>query len=369
MPPPRALQDPPRREESNPMRSLSLIPLLCLAPLLGVAARAADAWDEFRRELIADRFSGVVLVARGDAILFEEGIGFANRATSELITPDTAFRIGSLTKAITAAAVTELANDGRLDLHAPIRATWPEWPAGWADATADRLLLHTAGLPEYTNRADFPAGWMPAVSASLLFQRLGSERAAVEASAHPNYSNTHYVLLGALIERVTGQSYADFVATRICTPARMTRTQIWPEGQPRFRHAIGYEMTPDGDRPVEERAPGLLGAAGAFSATAKDLHRFVAWQARHDPGLSAVKSGQPRYGWVKVQPEGRSGWACIGQVRGFSGAVLVIPEEGISVVVLSNLDQTPALPRALRALEAAAGSRAGSGSKNAVSRP
>jgi CubicO group peptidase (beta-lactamase class C family) len=164
----------------EPMQAWRRLSAVGLGIAVATIAAAAEGWEIFSSELAEENFSGVVRVARAETVVFERGFSFANHAAKDANTPATAFRIGSLTKTITAAAVLDLADERRLTLTSPLRTGWPEWPAEWADVTTDALLLHTAGLPEYTDRADFPTAWAPAITAGNLFRHLASEpRAAV----------------------------------------------------------------------------------------------------------------------------------------------------------------------------------------------
>jgi len=112
--------------------------------------------DQVVQSFVANHFMGSVLVARGDKVLFSKGYGFANLEWDIPNTPDTKFRIGSLSKQFTAVLILKLEEQGKLSVSDPLKKYIPDAPAAWDNITLFHLLTHTSGLPDYTNLPDYP---------------------------------------------------------------------------------------------------------------------------------------------------------------------------------------------------------------------
>ena len=157
------------------------------------------------------QFMGAVLVARGDKILFKKAYGSANLEWNIPNTTTTRFRIASVTKQFTAAAILLLEERGKLKLEDPIKKYYPEAPAAWDKIALLNLLQHTSGIANYTEEPDM-GSWMtqPNTPAGLV-KRVRDKPLQFEPGAEMRYSNTGYVLLGIAIEKASGMSYAAFL--------------------------------------------------------------------------------------------------------------------------------------------------------------
>ncbi len=280
-----------RREPGRPM---DLFVLRTRDP----AAAARDAWPsepvpvenlpgEIARRLEAleaeDRFSGGVLVARDDQVVFRGAYGLADRRWSVANRSDTQFQIGSISKMFTAAAVMRLAENGRLSLDDTLARWVPEYPDQEAAKriTLRHLLTHRAGIGDWDGR---PLG-----------QVTPREAAATMTAPHafaPDegfaYSNAGYVLLGAVIEAASGQPFDDAIERLVFRPAGMTRTDNRPVTEPVPNRAAGYlrpEDDPLGFGPRYENSKHLGwggDASGGAYSTLDDLFAFhrALWSGR-----------------------------------------------------------------------------------------
>ena len=174
-------------------------------------------------------FSGAVIVARDGIPLFRHAYGMADREWAIPNTPDTVFRIGSITKQFTAAAILKLAGAGSLSLDDPAIRYLPELPPAWAPMTIRMLLNHSSGLPNVTALPGYATQLgrierSPMETVALLYRE---DLLFPPGSGH-EYSNTGYILLAGLIERITGQSFARYLNDAILAPAGLasTRTPI-----------------------------------------------------------------------------------------------------------------------------------------------
>src|ERR1700680_80387 len=169
----------------------------------------------------AKTFMGTVLVARGGEILLGKGYGMANLEWDIPNAPSTKFRLGSVTKQFTAASILLLEERGKLKVEDPVKKYMPDAPAGWDKVTIRHLLTHTSGIPSFTGFPEYrkiePFETTPEKEVAL-FRDKPLEFAPGEKW---NYSNSGYVLLGYLIERISGQPYEKFVQENIFTPLGM----------------------------------------------------------------------------------------------------------------------------------------------------
>jgi CubicO group peptidase (beta-lactamase class C family) len=190
----------------------------------------ADQWHEFT-EFVGDRasagqFSGVVLVAEGGRVIVQEAHGIANRDTGRTISMATAFNTASVGKTFTAVAVAQPIEQGLLSFQDPIGKHVVGFPTEVATAvTVDHLLTHTSGMGDFTQPGTpYPEEARPAATATDLLQLITDEPLLFEPGSQVGYSNSGYVVLGAVIEAVSGEPYFDYVTEHIFGPAGMTST-------------------------------------------------------------------------------------------------------------------------------------------------
>lgn len=308
----------------------------------------------------AAAFSGYVLVRQGDATLYGRGFGWADQAQGLRPDADTSFRIGSTSKQFTAAAIMLLVQDGKLDLDAPISRYLPDYPAVGAALTLTQLLSHTSGLPEYLKTFGSDDFARPHTPAELLATFAEAPLDFAPGTAW-SYSNSGYLVLGAIIERVAGMPYAEFMRTRVFAPAGLTRTVVGDAAELPNR-ARGYQA--DGQAlvdadPIDMTVPF---AAGAIRSTAADLARW-----HHVLGTDAVLTAASRarmttevrdgygLGWFLSTVKGQAVVGHGGNIHGFNTGYLRVPALDLVVVVWSNNQAVNGDPIAAAALEAALG--------------
>src|SRR5579884_3801699 len=164
--------------------------------------------------------SGAVLVAQ-NGMLFSKGYSLADKDARIPNTPQTRFRIGSITKQFTAMAILILQQDGKLHVQDRICLYIPNCPQDWQPITIEQLLTHTSGIPDYTNFPDFVATWTQPTTPEQLIARFENMPLEFSPGSVFRYSSSGYILLGYIIERVTGESYATFLQQNIFDPLKM----------------------------------------------------------------------------------------------------------------------------------------------------
>ena len=296
----------------------------------------------------ADEFSGAVLVARHGKVLLEDARGRADRQSGTPNTPKTRFRIGSMNKMFTAVATLQLVEAGKLALDDTIGKHLPDYPNDEvaANVTVRHLLTHTGGTGDIFG-PEFEQKRLKLREHSDYVRLYGSRGLDFEPGARFEYSNYGFVLLGAVIESVSGTSYYGYVRKHVFGPAGMTATDSLPESQDVTNRAVGY-MRPSNAaawEPNTDTLPWRGTAAGGGYSTVGDLMRFA--QALSSGRLiskkmlsEATRPHQEQYGYgFDVQGEGRlRSYGHGGGAPGINGELRVFPELGYVVVGLSNLD-------------------------------
>ena len=286
----------------------------------------------------AGQFSGVALLAKNGVPVFQHAYGMSDHEHRVANTTETAFNLGSINKAFTQIAILQLREAGKLDLDSTLAVYWPEYPNKEVGRriTIRQLMRHTFGIGG--NIFDPPPGgkrndirvlqdYLPLfVNRPLQF----------EPGTRNSYSNAGYVVLGLLIERLSGKDYYTYVRDHVFRPAGMTRTGSFPVDSLPPNTAIGYTRggpnAPSSSplRPNSRDLPGRGSSAGGGYSTAQDLLRFV--QALRE---KRIPSGLP---------------AGLG-IAGGSGGINAIVEGdlpgGYDLIVLANLDP-PAAERVAR---------------------
>jgi len=294
---------------------------------------------------VSYRPTGMVYVSAGGQALYSRSFGASDGERGLVSTPQTSFRVGSITKSFTAAAILQLAEAGQLAVEDTIAAHLPEYPAVGAGITLHQLLSHTAGLFNYTNDPALMARRDRPITPSELLARFWDRPLEFEPGTQFRYSNSGYAVLGAIIERVTGQTYAEYMQQAVFEPAGLARTTVGDaEGRP--DRASGYTWDALGGLvpafPADMTVPY---AAGAIRSTVSDL---VRWHAVLGTDLLLNAESRERlttpvlngyaYGWGVSDRAGMQIIRHNGGIDGFLCDLVRVPELDLAVVVLLSSD-------------------------------
>lgn len=308
---------------------------------------------------------GAVAVSVNGVPVFSSACGAADLEWSNGNTVDTRFRIGSITKEITAASVLLLHQEERFSLDDPIGKYVPDLPATWQTATIHQLLTHTSGVPIYTASNDYTR-----MNPELRrWEKLGAtprellQLAAGRPLLHPHgakfaYNNSGYILLGMLIEAVSGIAYHRFVEERIFARLGMKESGFDSTSKIVAKRAAGYSVTPAGLMKAEFVDATTAWSAGGFYSTVGDLTIWAQSLARHtlltaesanrmfgvypnatsqDPQGKAAYYG---YGVVLVERFGQPLQYHGGGISGFNSVLQHYPAVGLTIAALSNQDSS-----------------------------
>ena len=295
-------------------------------------------------------FAGSVLVARGDEVLLANGYGAATRTPETPNTAQTTFRIGSLTKQFTAAAILLLQEQGRLDVDAPITDLLPWYPDPEQDGvpiTVHHLLSHTGGVPELFAVLPDPATWPETPRAVV--ERVAEEPLDFTPGTRFSYSNTGYLLLGLIVEAAAGEPYPAAMRRLIFAPLGMDDTGFEAAGDHRPRPATGYATARPSPALSNIDSPlAIASSAGGMFSTVEDLRRWdrglLPGGLLSDGSLAAMTKpveDDYAYGVVVVEVAGHRVHVHSGEIEGFAATLVRLPDDDALVVVLANAQSAP----------------------------
>lgn len=293
-----------------------------------------------------------VLLAKDGHILYRRGIGMANLEHQVPLKPDMPFRLASLTKPLTSTAILMLVESGQLALTDPLNHLLPDYPMDERIITVEHLLTHTSGIPEYTELPEWWAINHQDVPVDQLMDRFKTLPHAFAPGTCWAYCNSGYVLLGAIIEEISGTSYAEFLADHIFAPLEMSSTSYEATSSHIIPHMVsGYSRAPPAYVHAEHISLSHLYAAGGLISTLDDLCRwFTALHAGHVLSAETLRrmwtpymladgrSSRYGYGWWLSECQGQPAAEHYGSIPGSANYLLALPDDGILVIILSNDD-------------------------------
>lgn len=361
-------------KRSRPSRGawLVLLSLLSLATVPVLAQNTQGAQGDlasYADRLLAgtypaDEPGAAVLVTRNGKVVLRKGYGLANPELGVPIQPEMVFQIGSVTKQFTAAGILMLAERGLLSVEDDITKHLPDYPTHGHKITIEHLLNHTSGIPSYTDMDD----WLPKVREDLKVQQMIDMFKDKPLEFAPGerwvYNNSAYILLGAVIEKLSGKTYEDFVEQEILKPLGMTASRYGSNSELVPGRMDGY-IRDGSDEKSYRRAPYLSWthpySAGALLSTVDDLALWAealnTGKLLKTPSLermvtpARLTSGIPThyaYGLGVTNYAGRRIIEHGGNTFGFAADLLRIPEERLVIVILSNNNSRNPEPLAFR---------------------
>jgi CubicO group peptidase (beta-lactamase class C family) len=291
----------------------------------------------------AGKFNGTVLVAKDGRPVLSKGYGMANFEWNIPNTPDTKFRLGSITKQFTAMAMLLLEQQGKLKMTDPVCNYVDPCPATWKPITLHHVVTHTAGIPNFTAFPDYRSTMMLNTPPAESLKKFRDKPLDFDPGTKFNYSNSGFVLLGYIIEKVSGQSYEDYLRKNILAPLGMSDTG-YDHGETVLpKRAAGYEHSKTlVNAPIIDMS--IPHAAGSLYSTTLDLMK---WDAAQSAGkLLTPENYQRYYTPIKnnyaygLNVQTKNGVEQIshgGGINGFATMIIRVPSEHLLVVTLSNV--------------------------------
>lgn len=327
---------------------------MALAALLAVALPAtaetpSEKADALLAGLIKTNDPGLaVLVAQDGKILFEKGYGLADRKHHVPITPQTIFCIGSITKQFTASAILKLQEGGKLSVTNKLSKYIPVFARG-DEVTLRELLNHTSGIHDDSGSWNLVAN----DSTEAVTDAMKKATYDFDPGTKWSYDNSGYVLLGYIVEKVSGQSYGDFLRENFFQPLGMTNTGVCRANFDLPHEALGYDLETNGFEPALNTNPSSFGGAGALYSTVEDLYRWnegifngrvldaVSLQTaftpvKMDENQDTNSSSGYGFGWMIRNYYGMQEIWHNGGVSGFESCLIRLPDAKLTVAVLAN---------------------------------
>ncbi len=327
----------------------------------------ASYLDEFlTQQTEEDKFSGAVLVAKDGIPIFKKAYGMACKRYDVPNRIDTKFNLGSMNKMFTGVAIAQLAQQGKLAFDDPIGKFLPDYPNREAaeKVTIHHLLTHTSGMGSYWDEL-FKADWTTFRTVDEILALFAEKPLDFEPGAKFQYSNSGPIVLGAIIEKISAQSYYDYVLEHICKPAGMINTDCYEMDKPVPNLAIGYtKMNLEGQRGDEWRNNLFMhtvkgGPAGGGFSTVEDLLKFDIALRSHillnreytdlimsgKVSMSDDPEDDIKYGYL-FGVETINGQRIVGHSGGAPGInarLAMFMDSGYTVAVLANYDDAALL--------------------------
>lgn len=295
-----------------------------------------------------------VLVARDGVVAFQGGFGFADLAKKTPVTTETKFRIGSISKQFTAAAILKLAEEKKLSVGDPLAKFFPDFPNANA-ITLRHLLTHTSGIKSYTDKPDFLSRVTAPIEPDKLIASFQNDPPDFAPGAGFHYNNSAYFLLGEIVHVVSGKPLAEYLEATFFTPLGMKDTGVFMNAAPPEGAAVGYSFADGKSVPALDWDMSWAGGAGALYSTVGDLFRWNEalfggrvlsaefFQTATTPTTLPADVDGMNYGFGLMMFELKRLRAIGhgGGLNGWSSDLVRLPDQNCTVVVLVNAFPAP----------------------------
>jgi CubicO group peptidase (beta-lactamase class C family) len=325
--------------------------VLAFACAAAVAQSATQAEVKARLDQVAssytadNAFMGSVLVVSGDSVLLDKAYGAASLEWNVPNATDAKFRLGSVTKQFTAALILLMQQDGKLNVADPVGKYLPDAPKSWEKITIANLLGHTSGIPNLTSFKEFGAWAATARTFDEEFAFFKDKPLDFEPGSQFAYSNSNFILLGGILEKVSGKKYGDLLRERIFDPLGMKDSGLDSDDLILPKRAEGYMPGPKGLVVARSESMSVPFSAGSIYSTTGDLlkweHGLFDGKLLSADSLKAMTTpGKGDYG-MGVFIQNIDGVKVVqhqGGIEGFNSSLAYVPDKRICVVVLANVN-------------------------------
>lgn len=289
------------------------------------------------------------LVAKNGQVIYRKAFGLADLELNVPMKPEMVFRIGSITKQFTAIAILQLMEQGKLSLQDEITKYIPDYPMQGHSITIEHLLTHTSGIKSYTNVPEFQVMMRTDLTPEEIIEKIKPLPMEFAPGTRWNYNNSGYIILGCIIEKVTGKTYAEYLQENFFTPLGMTGSYYGNDIRIIKNRASGYQPGEGGIVNADYLSMTLPYAAGSIMSTVDDLYKWnralhsyklvkkETLDMAHTPyKLSDGMSTGYGYGWSLSELQGSSTIEHGGGINGYLSYAVYVPDEDVFVALLSN---------------------------------
>ena len=328
---------------------MSLLTLNASSQTLNLKQLTSD-YDKMLSEQFKPGETGcAALVAKKGQIIYNKAFGMANLELNIPMQPDMVFRIGSITKQFTAVAILQLMEQGKLSLQDDITKFIPDYPTQAYTITIEHLLTHTSGIKSYTSITDYFTNVRKDMKPEEVINLFKNQPMEFAPGTKWNYNNSGFFLLGYIIEKITGKTYAEYIQENFFTPLGMTSSCYGSDIRIIKNRASGYQQGNDGPENSDYCSMTQPYSAGSIMSTVGDLFKWH--QAVHSYKLVKketidkafteykLKNGEGTgygYGWFLSQLQGSPTIEHGGGIFGYLTSSIYLPEEDVFVALFSN---------------------------------
>ncbi len=330
-------------------------------PPVAVVEDLPQLTARLQREAAAGRFMGAVLVARGDEVLFRQAYGTADVATGAPLQIGSRFRLASISKQFTAAAILKLQDEGKLTIGDPVCRWIQPCPAAWAPLRIHHLISHTSGIPDLMARPGWGTRRVTPATIDELTEDSKAFRLSFEPGTKVRYNNAGFNLAAAIVEKASGMAFADYLQTAFFDPLGMTDTGVDDDSD--LGIVTGHANFPAGLTAQRQPNVSIVAGAGALYSTLDDMlvweralhsghvlsaYSYAQMIADHSPADQPnERGGRPHRAWgyglmsnrlgTRVSPAFQD-WEIYhtGSWSGFRNIETWQPDSRVSVIVLTN---------------------------------
>ena len=293
-----------------------------------------------------------VLIAKDGKIIYDKSYGYADLEHKTKISPQTKFRIGSITKQFIASGILKLQEEGKLSVNDKLSKYFPDFPRA-GEVSIHHLLTHTSGIHSFTNKESFFADVVKPVTNEKMLDYFKNDDYDFKPGERYQYNNSGYFLLGLIIEKVTGDNYGNYLKKVFFDPLGMSNTGVYSTRINLTNEALGYEKADDNYKRALNWNMDWAGGAGSLYSTTEDLYKWneavfnnkvlkpESMKAAFNPvvlnsGLTppGIKYG---YGWGLNEYRGVASIGHSGGLHGFISQLLRVPKDNMTVVLLTNV--------------------------------
>jgi CubicO group peptidase (beta-lactamase class C family) len=339
-----------------PLKLIHILFFLCIITCFSCILASAQNLETKIDSLIQMEFKdnngpgGVFIVAKNGKAMYQKAFGKANLELDVNLTPENKFQIGSMTKQFTAIAVLMLQEQGKLDLQQPISTYVPDYPSG-GKITLHHLLTHTSGIKDFTKMKSLGDIAQKNMTPKMVVDFFKNEPVDFEPGEKFDYNNSGYVLLGYVIEIVSGETYEDFILKHIFKKIGMNKSSYASDRAIVSKRAYGYQKKENAYVNKTVISLSIPFSSGALMSTASDL---VMWQNALNQNLLLRPENAKKaftkyrlnngeeftygYGWHIREINGTPVREHGGSVFGFKSMGVYVPTEDLYVIGLSNCD-------------------------------
>jgi len=328
-----------------PLRKpIQTIVLLLLLSAIAAAQDIAAQADQYLNDLVKkNQFSGAAFIAKGGKVILSKGYGMANYELDVPNTPQTKFRLGSITKQFTAMAIMQLQEKGLLNVDDPITKYFPDYKAA-EKVTIQHLLTHTGGIHNFTSDPEYQQMMRVNSPPDKTFAVFKDKPLDFEPGSKWNYSNSGYILLGMIVEKVSGKSYEAYLKENIFQPLNMVNTGYDHTDALLKNRAAGYEIKMGAITNTDFLDMSIPFSAGSLYSTVEDLYLWdralytekLVKKATLEKIFTPVKNNYG-YGWGIDEQNGHKRIGHGGGINGFVTQINRYVNDDVCVIVLNNL--------------------------------